>query len=52
MPAGSAGSEKSTVAGSKPTNRTRFIRHPSKAQRSEVIQRGHRNTPIGLAGQG
>jgi hypothetical protein len=29
MPGGSAGSEKSTVAGSKPTNRTRFISCPA-----------------------
>src|ERR1700733_8325928 len=35
MPGGSAGSEKSTVAGSRPTSRTRFIRHPPKAQRSD-----------------
>jgi hypothetical protein len=35
MPGGSAGSEKSTVIGSRPTSRTRFIRDPPKAQRSE-----------------
>jgi hypothetical protein len=28
MPGGNAGSEKSTVAGSKPTNKTRFIDPP------------------------
>src|SRR5262249_25007841 len=36
MPGGRAGSEKSTVAGSKPINRTRFI-HPSLPQSSHVL---------------
>src|SRR5580658_4786519 len=35
MPGGSAGSEKSTVAGSRPTSRTRLIGHPPKAPRSD-----------------
>src|SRR5215469_5359769 len=40
MPGGRAGSEKSTVAGSKPTNRTRFInppRMPSLQRSSHVL---------------
>src|SRR5580693_6291263 len=44
MPGGSAGSEKSTVAGSRPTNRTRFICHPPKA-RSDQTRRDSARPP-------
>src|SRR5262245_65464115 len=39
MPGGNAGSEKSTIAGSKPTNRTRFIGPPKPRPYSAELDR-------------
>src|SRR6516225_2590330 len=40
LPGGNAGSEKSTVAGSKPTNRTRFIAFPEPRPYSRLLSNG------------
>src|SRR5215467_8489346 len=47
MPGGKAGSEKSTVAGSKPTNRTRFIDPPRPVvlSASDGVQAGRKEPP-------